>query len=336
MRAYIGALCVLGWMACGKDVFRPLRTNTEEFKQNAAAQIDALWVVDDSSSMAEEQTGLGESFQAFIESLAQSGVDYHIGVVSTDTSKGGVLNAAANTPAFITPQTTNPQQAFLANVKLGTQGARQEKAFEAAALALGKGSSWRPGRPASPPVANKDFIRENASLFVIMVSDEDDKSFGPVDYYRRLFESYKGFGNEARVSVSAIVGDVGGAEEGCRGEKGNAEPGYRYVDLAGQTGGIWTSICGDFNEALAQLSLTAAGLRALFKLEKTPDMKAFIGCDNLPPAPLCVRVNGTALPMGTDPRTGWRYTESAQAVVFGSNNIPPPQAVVTVQYQELP
>ena len=55
----------------------------------------------------------------------------------------------------------------------------------------------------SPP--NQGFLREQASLFLIMVSDEDDKSYGPVAYYNRLFEGYKGPGNEALISVSAIV-----------------------------------------------------------------------------------------------------------------------------------
>ena len=42
---------------------------------------------------------------------------------------------------------------------------------------------------------------------------------------------------------------------------GSAAPGARYIDLAGQTGGIFASICSDFNESLETLSITAAGLK---------------------------------------------------------------------------
>ena len=63
-----------------------------------------------------------------------------------------------------------------------------------------------------------------------MVSDENDKSFGPVNY-RKLFEGYKGPGNESLISVSVIVGPPG---SGCS----SAEAGDRYVDLASLTGGV--------------------------------------------------------------------------------------------------
>ena len=64
---------------CGSDVLRSRTTNTDEFSQNTAAMVDILWVVDNSGSMQEEQQGLGESFEAFIQNLIASGVDYHIG-----------------------------------------------------------------------------------------------------------------------------------------------------------------------------------------------------------------------------------------------------------------
>lgn len=329
----IGVLsAVLG--ACGKDVFVPLRFKTEEFKQNAAAKIDVLWVVDNSSSMAEEQASLGRSFQIFIDNLINSGVDYHIAVTSTDASDQGKLHKGGTNPAVIDPQISNPQATFLQNVTVGISGAREEKAFEAAAAALGKGMNWRPGEVAEFPPENSDFVRDDAALFIIMVSDEDDSSFGPVDYYRRLFKSYKGPGNESQISVSAIVGDVG-AQEGCSGEGGEAQPGFRYVELAGLTGGIWTSICSDFNESLAQLSISAAGLRSTFRLSQTPDLGALLPCGNLGQKAMCVRVNGQIIQEGSD-RNTWAYSSDMNAIVFGADVLPVAQSTIQVDYQEVP
>ncbi len=353
----------LSLTGCGSDVLTALQTNTEEFTQATAAKVDILWVVDNSESMAEEQAGLGESFDSFMETLIASGVDFHIGVISMDVADGGVLHSTASTPKFIELGTTDPKAAFLANVKVGTSGSRREKGFEAAALALGKGAGWSPTMPDPVAVPNEGFLRRGlctaagtcegtaqscttnaecspAALFVTFVSDEDDKSFGPVKYYWRLFESYYGAGNEALVKLSAIVGPTG-EPGGCfREGRGAAEAGTRYSDLVMQAAGsntadgIVTSICDDFASALTSLSITAAGLSAKFTLSKTPNKNASIDCGSVGKHPFCVTVNGTAMaPDSTSARTGWTYNEDENAIIFGVNGLPPPRAKITVKYQ---
>ena len=318
---------------CAEYSLSSLSTTTDQFVQNAAAAIDVLWVVDNSESMAEEQAGLGASFAAFINNLAETQVDYHIGVVSTDRDEGGLLHTGNSGIAFIDSGTPNVQEVFLENVTVGTSGSRIERAFETAASALGVGIGWSPGVPPSPP--NPNFLREDAALFVIMVSDEDDKSFGPVTYYRRLFEGYKGPGNEGRISVSAIVGPPG-AEEGCAGDRGVAAPGDRYVDLAGQTGGIWTSICADFVDSLRSLSITATGLKSIFELSASPNAEALISnCGGEAATGFCVRVDDNVVPGGNGQT--WVYDRAIGpngAIVFAVSALPPPQASVTVEYME--
>ncbi|MBI3178376.1 MAG: VWA domain-containing protein, partial [Deltaproteobacteria bacterium] len=76
--------------SCGSDTLLALQTVKDEFVQNTAAMVDILWVVDNSSSMGEEQNGLAQSFDAFINNLVLSGVDYHVGVVATDTADGAL------------------------------------------------------------------------------------------------------------------------------------------------------------------------------------------------------------------------------------------------------
>ena len=223
----LGTLVGFSVVSCQEDVLLALGTQKEEFEQIAAAKIDILWVVDNSQSMAEEQAGIGANFQAFISQLISTGVDYHIGVVSTDPDDQGQLHlGSGQIDTYINPLTVDPANVFLENIKVGTSGAKLEKAFETASLALGVGPEWRPGQAPTPP--NSGFLRDDAALFIIMVSDENDKSFGPVNYYRKLFEGYKGPGNESLISVSAIVGPPG---SGCS----SAEAGDRYVDLASLT-----------------------------------------------------------------------------------------------------
>lgn len=330
----LGSISLGTGAGCGKDTLRRLSTKTDEFVQNAAAKIDVLWVVDNSSSMGEEQQGLGESFRAFIDNLIASGVDYQIGVVSTDPADLGKFHKGASNTPIIANSTANSQAVFLENVKVGTGGSASERGFATAAQALGKGVGWTPGEPVV--VANPGFPRDEASLFIIMVSDEDDESFGPVSYYRRLFESYKGPGNEGRISVSGIVSPPAEPEPCFEPARGRAySPGVRYGEIAAQTGGIIASICSDFTQSLAELSLTAAGLKSIFTLSSLPNLAANITCPGLPGEPFCVRVNDVPLAKGGN-RDGWAYDDQANTIIFGVNAVPGPQDKITVEYQELP
>ncbi len=332
------ALSIGTLISCGQNVLVAIPLRQEEYKQNAASKVDVLWVVDNSQSMAEEQAGLGQSFQTFIDTLTASQVDYHIGIISTDTSTNGQLNKPSGT-AFIRSDTPDPKNTFVRNVSVGIQGSRLEMGFASAAMAVGQGTDWSPGRTPTPPRENQGFIRPEASLFIIMVSDEDDKSFGPVGYYSRLFESYKGAGNESLVSVSAIIGptDQAANKLGCfDAHRGSAMPGFRYAELAAQTGGIVTSICSDFNESLGSLSLTAAGLRAVFPLNGHPDRYNTVACPLLKPQPICVTVNGVAVVEAQDgAREGWLYDEARNAIVFEPHSIPPPQAAISISFKEV-
>jgi hypothetical protein len=362
----LGALSVVG---CSQDVLRSLRTNTDEFTQSTAAKVDILWIVDNSESMAANQRGIGESFDSFINNLVASGVDYHIGVTSMDPADGGRLHSDQGKPAIVEPTTPDPQGAFLADVKVGITGSRRERGFTTASMALGKGPAWSPSIPDPVAVPNVGFLRRGicvtggtcegtsdpcttnaecsrAALFLIFVSDEDDKSYGPVKYYWRLFESYYGPGNEALIKIAAIVGldkDTGLAGECFVATRGSAQAGTRYVDLVTQAAGanpaegIVTSICEDFNEALTSLSITAAGLASRFKLSKPANVTARIDCPQLGKVSFCVQVNGTPIAEDTqNNRNGWTYDPGENAVVFGVNALPPPQAKITVAYQVQP
>lgn len=59
--------------------------------------VDILWVVDNSCSMDAEQTALTDNFDAFMGYFIDSGLDWHVGVVSTDMtsfSHSGKLRVA--------------------------------------------------------------------------------------------------------------------------------------------------------------------------------------------------------------------------------------------------
>src|SRR5690349_10507523 len=57
---------------------------TDDILQVTVPQVDVLFTVDDSSSMEDEQGKLVDNFPRFADYFLGSGVDYHIGVTSTD------------------------------------------------------------------------------------------------------------------------------------------------------------------------------------------------------------------------------------------------------------
>ncbi len=158
--------------------------------------LDILFVIDNSSSMAEEQTTLAEGVGEFLDQLGAGGSappNLHIGVISTNAGAGqgitgcedggdnGILQAGqdcdATSDRFIidveneagTARTRNYSgelsDAVSCMADLGTSGCGFEQTFRSIELAL-NGS-----RP-----ENEGFLRPDAALAVIILTDEDDCS----------------------------------------------------------------------------------------------------------------------------------------------------------------
>ena len=79
---------------CGLDPIAKIPAAGEQpdvFTQKGAAQVDILWMIDNSGSMEAEQEKVAERFNQFFNQLIVSQVDYHIGVITSDPAEGGVL-----------------------------------------------------------------------------------------------------------------------------------------------------------------------------------------------------------------------------------------------------
>ncbi len=220
----------------------------DAYQQLAVRKVDILWVVDSSGSMAPKQARLAANFQGFINQLAMANppIDFHIGVTSTDTDDSNARgklrpwslgsagedyisctpNAGAlvcNTGADVNTVVT----AFGQMSAVGINGSASERGLYAAYLAL-----TNPLNITTP--AFDRFIRPDAALYVVVVSDEDDASctpmtrqttctadpgcrcapdnalngagnWGSTDYFVRFIETYKGYGNADSVALAAIV-----------------------------------------------------------------------------------------------------------------------------------
>jgi hypothetical protein len=260
---------------------------------------DVLFVVDDSASMAEEQERLARNFEGFLGALPESRADYQLGVITTSVDSretagslvGGVISAAQD----------DVVEVFRAAVQVGTSGSRNERGLQAAAVAV------RDAR-------NPGFIRPEARLQVIVLSDEDDQSPDSV-------ESYLGdllvAGGEQGAMVHAIVGDE---PAGCSSGTTAADAGTRYLDAMRATGGYRESICAeDYTEILVRIALELSGVRDTFYLTRLPA-----------PTSIEVRVDDILVP--NRDLDGWTYEVGDNAIVFHGYAIPPDGANIAVEY----
>jgi len=313
------------------DVFRQSFTDT--FYQEPSANVDTLWVVDNSISMIQEQAELAERFNEFISSMDQSGegIDFHIGVVTTDMDQDNagravMVTTATNATPYISRDTPNYLQEFQARVQVGTSGSDMEKGMEAAFYAL-----------TEPMIsdANNGFLRDDALLSIIFVSDENDCSdFGslPADstgescYQKELQDDliaikdvvdlYRDLKSDSSdLTVSSIVGPE--VEASCD----DTVNGSRYRALAGAFGGIEGNICDqDFTGIMEDLGVSASGIRNAFGL-------------SYPAVAETIEVYVDETQVLADATNGWTYDASTYYITFADAAIPPRDSVIVVNYE---
>lgn len=288
---------------------------TDIYVQAPIRQVDILLVVDSSGSMTEEQAKLAANFQGFISAFEEAVVDYHIGVITTDAANESVAGLLQGDPLFITPETPDAEAAFAQNVKVGDRGTGLEMGLETARLALSE---------PRVSVENAGFYRENASLSIVIFSDEDDLSPLSVDGYLNFFASLKGdaaYRDHSLMNVSAVVGDV---PYGCSSEddSGSADAGTRYVDAAIRSEGVYDSICSsDFAPVVTALGLDLSGLREEFFLTRCARTKS-----------LEVRVDERLMTLDVE----YEYVSSRKSIRFLPAYIPAPEAEIHIRYEYHP
>lgn len=189
------------------------------------ALVDLLFVIDNSNSMAAEQQNLIASFDGFIAGIqANLGEvnDYHIGVVTTDDYQlndspcrelGALVthSAAGSCGPFAAGRYISLADelapAFTCIADVGGDGSKDERQVEALLRAVGP-------ELAAPTACNAGFVRDDALLVAVLITDEDDAPSpipgqngspgSPLSWFDELV-AIKG-GVETNVVVLALAG----------------------------------------------------------------------------------------------------------------------------------
>jgi hypothetical protein len=175
----------------------PEQQNDQYYEVNPVRDIDILFMIDNSPSMQEEQDNLKRNFPVFMDELKKipGGLpNVHIGIVSSDLGAGptalqggcmrvggdlGIFQAKAGCgldPAskFLVSTGAGTMNNFMGDIAdvfscmavLGTQGCGYEHQLQSTRVALYEGIIKE----------NAGFLREDAYLAIVEITDEDDCS----------------------------------------------------------------------------------------------------------------------------------------------------------------
>ena len=297
---------------------------TDTFTQATVPKVDLLFVVDNSGSMQDKQASLSQQGPAFINEALKAKADFHIGVTTTENDQTDKPDSYASygdtiypgglwgRPPIIDATDANAASDFSANIKVGTCCSDSRES--------GLESAWRvlsaPADVTAPPQGSKSFLRDDARLVMVAVSDEEDQSHGSTAFYTDFFQNVKGKFNAGLVSFNAIVGDP---STGCDNGSISAQAGNRYASVATSTGGKWYSICSaDWSQLAKDLALGAFQGRKQFALSRTAD-----------PATVKVLLNGASQTVNAD----YVFDQPSNSVIFST--VPPPGATIVVDYDAL-
>lgn len=307
------------------------------FIQESASSVDVLWVVDNSCSMADDIQRLTNVMDVFFQGFVNLGLDYHVGVTTTDTTCAGV-GAPANGEGcngkmidmVIDSTTPDPAGAFsdMMDLAVSWEGDANERGFGAAKAAL--------IAPAVNSAPNNAFLRSDATLAVVVLSDEDDAD--ALTGGNRVTDAFTSWlqGRKADpddVTFSGMVGPrSGSAISGCpAGSQGSASAAPQYHRAIGTTRGVWGSMCNfDIAPFLTHLSFVAAGLEYRFELTQTPV--------NTSGQAITVTVDGENIPLGRlndlggGRVGGWTYDSTNNVIELHGSAIPDPGEDVVIRY----
>ena len=228
--------------------------------QVTTPEVDVLFVIDNSCSMDEEQVALTNNFNTFIGYFLGSGLDWHVGVISTDMddqSHQGKLRTAGEY-RFLDESAPDPHGMFTQMAHMGTSGSWTER---------GRDATYE-GIEVLGDTFNEGFYREDASLSVVLISDEDDYSSNiSLQEFISWMVNLKS--DPELVTFSSIVNLF---EPACPPVSGfPPEVGEDYLAATSAVGGITWPICdSEWETVLNELGMQAAGLKREFFLADIP------------------------------------------------------------------
>jgi hypothetical protein len=203
------------------------------------AQVDVLFVIDNSCSMFEQQVMLAEAFPSMVDVFEDSGLDWHVGVISTDMDSADEQGKLHQSGVYrwIDETVPYPNETFVDMASMGTMGSWNERTRDAIHSAV----------EVHDVGFNAGFRRTDAQIAVIAISDEDDTSDMLLDdfviWMNTLAEEV------TETTYNAIVVPQNSV---C---VGGVEPGWDHLSAVAKISGVVEDICAsEYDQALIDVT----------------------------------------------------------------------------------
>ena len=250
--------------------------------------------------MDDEQAALGTNFSAFIDDFIAKNVNFKMAITTTDAStsakKGKIVYGSDTklTSAKAQANATQFKSDFRSLVQVGTSGSGREMG-----LAASEGFMARSGA---------SFLRPDAYLAVVVISDEEDQSPKSVKEYTDYLKTFKS--NSGLVKVYSVV-DVNNTNCCQTGITTGSE---RYKQASRNTSGTIADIRDDFHNVLTDMGDSIINLLDSFALAQAPVAGS-----------LRVYVNNVET-------TNYTYDAASHSIKFNQNSLPPVGAEIKATY----
>lgn len=259
------------------------RETKDSWDLQIGSGVDIIFFGDTSSSMTEELQTLGSEVTEFVDGLVSFTDDWQlIAVTGPDgCGVGGVLN----------PTQSNYSQIFSDGI-ITPPGEDLVDEWGIFNVVQALEESTQGG-------CNNGFLRENARLHIIFISDEEDNSPGWDSDNNNYWKEYYSTIAAKKSSPEQIMfsGIIGPQPDGCYG----VEPGNGYTELIAETKGENLSICDEWQNDIDRL-VDATVSYPLFSLSEVP-IEASI-----------------EVQIDDQPQEGnWTYEAERNSVYFGEN-----------------
>lgn len=268
-------------------------------KSQGQEMVDIVWVVDDSGSMGDEQDALAYNFNAFILDFLNQDIDFKMGITTTDATPRGDGKWRGHYKHLTSEAAKKNEQKFLRDfkrtIKVGTRGSPREMGLHTGLRFLERYAN-----------RSQPFLRDDAYLIVVILSDEEDQSSDSVDEYIEKMKNFKK--NDGLLKVYSIVTK----------EKTNYKwetVGSRYVEASEKTNGVSSHIKEDFYHILRNMGTSIVNLTKSFALSQRPHQDQ-------------VRVYID----GEEQVNGWSFEAETSALRFDDDSLPRIGAEISVEY----
>lgn len=280
-------------------------------------EVDILFVVDDSGSMGSHQANLARNVDKFTAAFgARTNIDFHIGVLTSSmdswSSAPTCCGRLVGNPAYIDRTTPNGIIRLAQNLRVGTSGSATEKFFEPVLAAL------------SPPLIDRDnagFLRRNAFLALIFITDTEDQSQIPVQEFMDQLVAIKG--RKERIIAYSVMVPMG--TPNCPSENMAPLRFDQFLNSLSNAGRNIFNLCDvAFGDRIAQIG---------------DDLVRYVGNTILltrPPILSTMKIEYGDQVIPAHPRKGWSYDPSRNAILFGDELVwskQPDGTKVSVSYE---